>query len=128
MPSLVTAPCAEVAWLCGDCSVVTRSIREDTTQLNSKRLVPLRHDATETTFNSLSFIVSNSICLELFLSGYASKSEAGGGAFSNCQFSTGAKLKFYSTNCTSNCGYRRECQYSAAKDDYDPNAAIRREV
>jgi len=35
-PSLATAHCAEVAWLCGDCSVVTRSIRVDTIQLNKE--------------------------------------------------------------------------------------------
>ena len=84
----------------------------------------LFHDATETTFNSSGFIVSNSLYLELFISDHASKSEARGDAFSDCQFSPGAKFESVSTNCTSSSGHGCECQYSAAKDDYDPNAVI----
>jgi len=34
MPSLDTARYAEASWLCGGCSVVTRLIQVDTTQLN----------------------------------------------------------------------------------------------
>ena len=71
--------------------------------------MPLRHDATETTFNSLSFIVSNSFCLELLLSGYASTSKAGGDAFSYGELSTGAKLESGSTDTASASGDRGEC-------------------
>ena len=57
--------CAGAAWRCGECSVVTHSIRVDTIRLSRRRLVTTSTtDATKTTFTRITTLLSNSVSVE----------------------------------------------------------------
>jgi hypothetical protein len=71
-------------------------------------LTPLRHDATETTFISFTYILSHSVFVEFFLSGCASKSE-GSVAFTHGKLIANGNSEFDSRTSASGSAHGCEC-------------------
>ena len=88
-------------------------------------LVPRPDDATEKTFNSFSTLLSNSIFVELFLSGNtATESKARRDGFALGQSSSNTNHYFEQFHCAgrSDCGAKRKRRASA--NHYNQDTAL----